>query len=237
MTENEDNPSKRTDEDRTVLANARSVRIRYIGVFDTVGALGIPGDLGKLFARRYQFHDTRLSGYVDIARHAIALDENRPEFEPTLWTAVPITIPGHHTSIEQRWFVGAHSSVGGGGEQSRARSPLSALAREWIAEEARQAGLVIDAAKQPLTGDEWKARYPDSFTTWLGPLAPLGRLVPGRKPYRRPVNTTVNETLDPSVPVRWQQGDPEYRPRNPNLAPWVKQHLAQQAPVAAQPAP
>ena len=162
MQENEDDPGKRTNQDREVLAHARLERIRFIGVFDTVGSLGIPGDIGKAFARKYQFHDTRLSGYVDIARHAVAIDENRPEFEPTLWTAIPIPIPGHQTSIEQRWFVGAHSDVGGGGKRSRERAPLSALAREWIADEARKAGLAVDAAQRPLTGDEWKSPYSES---------------------------------------------------------------------------
>jgi len=222
MTENEDDPGKRTDEDRQVLAESRIERIRFIGVFDTVGSLGIPGDLGKVFVRKYQFHDTRLSGYVDVARHAVAIDEDRPEFEPTLWTAVPIRIPGHDTSIEQRWFVGAHSDVGGGGKLSREPAPLSALAREWIATEAHNTGLDIEDAKVPLTGDQWASPYSRSFATWLGPLA---RLVPGRKPYLRPVNTAEGETLAPSVLQRWRDGNPEYRPRNPHLAPWVKQHL------------
>ncbi|MHA6793886.1 phospholipase effector Tle1 domain-containing protein [Pseudonocardia bannensis] len=129
----------------------------------------------------------------------------RPEFEPTLWTAVPIPIPGHQTSIEQRWFVGAHSD-GGGGERSRRRAPLSVLAREWIADEARAAGLDVEEAQRPFTDDEWKSPYGDSFATWLRRIA---WLVPGREPYLRPVNTTECETLDPSALQRWQ-GDPEH---------------------------
>ncbi|MBC3191020.1 DUF2235 domain-containing protein [Pseudonocardia sp. C8] len=218
MQHDEDDPGRRTDQDRTVLAHARLERIRFIGVFDTVGSLGIPGDIGKVFARRYQFHNTALSGYVDIARHAVAIDENRPEFEPTLWTAVPIPIPGHHTSIEQRWFVGAHSDVGGGGERARERAPLSALAREWIADEARTAGLHVEAPRAPLTGDEWRSPYRGSFATWLRALT---WLAPWRRPYLRPVHTSEGEKLAPSVLQRWN-GDPAYRPRNPNLAPWVK---------------
>src|SRR4051794_9581529 len=57
----------RTAEDDLVLARRRLVRIRFIGVFDTVGSLGIPGGLGRVVNRhRYQFHDTRLSGLVDL---------------------------------------------------------------------------------------------------------------------------------------------------------------------------
>lgn len=223
MQAGEDDPDARTEQDEIVLANARLERIRFIGVLDTVGSLGIPGDLGHLLSRRkYEFHDTRLSGFVDTARHAVAIDENRPEFAPTLWTGVPIPVPGHVTSVEQRWFVGAHCDIGGGGAPSDDPAPLSALAREWIAEEAATAGLTVDPPPAPLTGHEWEADIHDSYGDFLGGLA---QFVPGRKRYWRPVNITVGEHLNPSVPERWG-AKPAYRPLNPNLAPWVKSELA-----------
>ncbi len=81
---------------------------------DTVGSLGIPGGLGRLLTRRrYEFHDTNLSGFVDFAVHACAIDEHRPNFKPTMWSSVPIPIPGFPQVIEQRWFVGCHTDVGG----------------------------------------------------------------------------------------------------------------------------
>jgi len=232
MTDNEDDPTARTEQDRIVLAHARPERIQFIGVFDTVGSLGIPGDLGHLLSRRkYEFHDTRLSGFVDVARHAIALDENRSQFEPTLWTAVPIPILGHTTSVEQRWFVGAHTDVGGGGPPSHEPAPLSALAREWIIGEAVTAGLVLDKPPTPLTGNEWRAIIHDSYTDFLGGLA---QLVPGRQRYWRPVNTTIGEQLNPSVPQRWN-ADPNYRPHNPNLVPWVRSQIGAQIGALPQP--
>ncbi len=222
MQEGEDDPSRRTEQDQRVLEHARLERIRFIGVFDTVGSLGIPGGLGKVFARKYQFHNTRLSGYVDVARHSVAIDENRPEFEPTLWTAVPIPIPipGHQTPVEQRWFVGAHADVGGRGRRSREQAPLS----EWMADEARAAGLQIEPPPRPLTGGEWRSYYGDSYATWLRGAA---WLVPGRKPYLRPVNTTERETLDRSVLQRWQDAELKYRPRNPNLLAWLHRESRQ----------
>jgi uncharacterized protein (DUF2235 family) len=223
MQEGEDDPKTRTEQDRRILANARLVRIRFIGVFDTVGSLGIPGGLGKIFARnKYQFHDTRLSGYVDVARHAVAIDENRPEFKPTLWTAVPIPVPGHRTSVEQRWFVGAHADVGGRGKRSPGPAPLSVLPREWMADEARAAGLVVHAAPQPLTGDEWRSLYDDAYATWL---RTVGRRIPGRRPYLRPVNQTERETLSRSMLQRWGDAELKYRPRNPNLRAWIRREL------------
>src|SRR5918993_905531 len=150
----------RTDEDRLVLARSRLVRIRFIGVFDTVGSLGIPGGIGRLVnRRRYEFHDTRLSGLVDLACHAVAVDEHRKQFEPTLWTSVPIPVPHHPTRVEQRWFVGEHANVGGGGTETPAvDNPLAVIAREWIVDRAVEAGLAVEPPPVPPTGDEWSGR-------------------------------------------------------------------------------
>jgi uncharacterized protein (DUF2235 family) len=214
----------RTAEDELVLTHSRLVRIRFIGVFDTVGSLGIPGGVGRLLdRRRYEFHDTRLSGLVDLACHAVAVDEHRKHFAPTLWTSVPIPIPQHPTRVEQRWFVGAHANVGGGGTAAPAvDNPLSLLTREWIVERAAEAGLVVEPPPLPLTGNEWSGRIHDFYASLLGRVA---RLLPGVKPYLRQVRTTIGEVLDGSVVRRWRDGKPPYRPRNPYLEPWVREEL------------
>lgn len=64
------------------------VTIHYLGVWDTVGALGVPMNLpfSRAFNRRFEFHDTRLSDKVMSARHAVALDERRTTFAATLWS-------------------------------------------------------------------------------------------------------------------------------------------------------
>lgn len=214
----------RTDEDRLVLERSRLVRIRFIGVFDTVGSLGIPAGLGRFLTRRkYEFHDTNLSGLVDVACHAVAIDEHRRQFEPTLWTDVPKPIPGHRTEVEQRWFVGDHGNIGGGGTSDPARkNPLSLLAREWIVDAAIGAGLVVEPPDAPLRGTEWNGPIHDFHTT---PLGRLTLLWPLNKPLLRPVRTAVGESLDPSVLRRWKDADPPYRPRNPGLPDWVQSLL------------
>jgi hypothetical protein len=63
----------------------RDVRIKCIGVWDTVGALGVPSDPLQLFNREHQFHDTELCELVECAFHAVAIDEKRGPFGPTLW--------------------------------------------------------------------------------------------------------------------------------------------------------
>lgn len=214
----------RTAEDRLLLAHSRLVRIRFIGVFDTVGSLGIPGGVGRLVnRRRYEFHDTRLSGLVDRACHAVAIDEHRKQFAPTLWTSVPIPIPQHPTRVEQRWFVGGHANVGGGGTKAPAiDNPLSLLTREWIVDQAVEAGLVVEPPPLPLAGDEWSGRISDFYGSVLGRFA---RLLPGIEPYLRPVRTTIGEFLDASVIRRWRDGKPPYRPRNRYLEPWIREGL------------
>jgi uncharacterized protein (DUF2235 family) len=211
----------RTTEDEVVLAHSRLVRIRFLGAMDTVGALGIPGGLGRwLSRRRYEFHDTNLSGLVDVACHAVGLDEHRGLFVPTMWTSVPVPIPGHPTQVEQRWFVGGHTNVGGGGTTDPLRrNPLSVVTREWIVDRAVEAGLVVDPPRPAPTGDEWQGRIDDCSTTLLGRLT--GHL-PFNRHMLRPVREAIEETLDPGVLRRWGTGTPPYEPRNPHLEPWVR---------------
>lgn len=123
----------------------RMLRIRYLGVWDTVGALGVPERIpfSSLINRRHRFHDCDLSTCVEYARHALAIDETRTAFEPSPWSQESINeINNIHREIrvEQDWFPGDHGSVGGGGE-IRA---LSSGAMLWIAEGAERAGLVFD---------------------------------------------------------------------------------------------
>jgi hypothetical protein len=102
------------------------VRITCLGVWDTVGTLGIPAEsLQWVHRERYEFLNTELGEHVDHAFHALAIDEKRGPFGPTLWQK-----PGHNgnRTIEQVWFAGVHSNVGG----SYADDGLSDLALEWM---------------------------------------------------------------------------------------------------------
>ena len=117
-------------------AYSREATIEFIGVWDTVGALGIPlRGLSKLTAHRHEFHDVELSGYVKHGCHALAIDEWRRPFRPSLWQAQPK--PGQ--IVEQVWFSGEHSDVGGSGNPA-----LGKPAFAWMKERASDAGLVLD---------------------------------------------------------------------------------------------
>lgn len=112
----------------------QAVRVRFLGVFDTVGALGIPYGQLPLY-ENYLWHKVHLSEIVEHAYHAVAIDEHRELFDATLWRN---RYPGQ--TVEQRWFVGAHANVGGGYLEDR----LSIRPLEWMQEKAKALGLQFD---------------------------------------------------------------------------------------------
>ena len=127
--------------------------VRFVGVWDTVGALGIPDGvvpfLNKfdkaLDQRLYGFLDTDLSPRVEAAYHAVAIDEHRKPFLPTLWTDprnAPPRVNVAGSKVEQVWFVGAHSNVGGG----YADTGLSDIALKWMIARATNNGLKFEQA-------------------------------------------------------------------------------------------
>ena len=178
-----------------------SPRIRFIGVWDTVGALGVPLTILRRWTmRKYQFHDTELSSTVDAAFHALAIDEKRGAFAPTLWT----NPKADGQRVEQVWFAGVHSNVGGGYEDAG----LADLAFEWMKDRAEECGLSFD---------------PDYLSDTIRP-SEKGTLYDSRKGFyklmRKHVRTigaltNGTESVDPSVHKRRDADlSPPYRPEN-----------------------
>ncbi len=115
--------------------------IEFVGVWDTVGSLGIPVSrlgifswFGRLVDKKYTFHDTSLSRIVKHAYHAVATHERRGTFPATLWQKQPDA--GDQT-LEQVWFPGVHGDVGGG----YYTTGLSDAAFDWMIQKARDCGL------------------------------------------------------------------------------------------------
>lgn len=130
--------------------------VRMIGVWDTVGSLGIPGLLFELLDnKQYGFLDTALHPLVQNAYHAVSIDERRRQFEPTLWTNPDGTDRVNDAQMEQVWFPGVHCDVGGG----YSPSDLSDIPLAWMMRKAIQCGLAFtpDALKQYLPVDPRKA--------------------------------------------------------------------------------
>jgi uncharacterized protein (DUF2235 family) len=174
-------------------------RIWFIGVFDTVGALGIPISFLRRFTKhRYEFHDVELSRSVRYAYHAVAIDERRSQFAPTLWN----TKPEEDQVVEQVWFPGVHSNIGGGYQDSG----LSDIALLWMIEKAKAAGLAFDDAHLArLAAPNPRGELRDSrtgFFKWLRQVwRPIGEQERGQ------------ESVHESAFVR-RAADLEYHPPN-----------------------
>jgi uncharacterized protein (DUF2235 family) len=145
--------------------------IEFIGVWDTVGALGNPLLFGNLSPGN-RFHDVDLSTKVRHAFQALAIDEKRRFFQATLWHQQPDAVG---QQLEQMWFCGTHSNVGGGYADMR----LSDIALEWLVQKARGSGLGV--------GDIPASR------------GPLGAIVESRTGFYRLIRKYYRPIADPAV--------------------------------------
>jgi type VI secretion system (T6SS) phospholipase Tle1-like effector len=103
-------------------------RIACLGVFDTVGALGVPlPQFYRLNRESYEFHNVELSSITNVNLHALAVDEHRQPFAPTVWRKPKFK--SFATATEQVWFAGSHADIGGGyiEEVRRAETNIKAL--------------------------------------------------------------------------------------------------------------
>lgn len=209
--------------------NAHNVKVHFIGVWDTVGALGVPllRPPFTLWRGQYGFHDTGLGRVIENAYHAMAIDEHRKDYAATLWTE---RHPVGTREVEQRWFPGAHANVGGGYEDD----PLPDPPLRWLAEMAVKhgleftKGLVAANQQQPgnplpceaavpaefaLDGNEFMAPVRDSYAEFMFGLYSAARWILGGRYYRPMLVHGVNEMVDVSASLKWAK-DPSYRPHN-----------------------
>jgi uncharacterized protein (DUF2235 family) len=115
-------------------------RAKFIGVWDTVGALGLPvGGVLQFINKRWSFHDMTLSSWVDNAFQALAIDERRKPFQPSVWDR---SEGANAQVLEQVWFAGVHSNVGG----SYPQTGLSDISLLWMLSKLEACGLATDRA-------------------------------------------------------------------------------------------
>lgn len=186
-------------------AFSQAISIKFLGVWDTVGALGIPLQIAqKLNSEFYHFHDTNLSSIVENAYHAMAIDEHRVDYNVSLWTSK--AAPAQ--PVEQRWFCGAHCDVGGGYPDRR----LSDIALRWMQDKAEKCGL--DIAKVNPGSNNYQGDITDSYTHFLN-----GVYAQVNPSFTRTVLKSAfgNEVLDESVAQRRGDAGLGYAPTNPGL--------------------
>jgi uncharacterized protein (DUF2235 family) len=189
-----------------------SVKIKFLGCWDTVGALGIPNFtplllVDELFNVRYQFHDNELSGIVENARHAIAIDEKTPGFD------VANMKPGvdFKGTLQQVWFPGNHGSVGGGSQDTL---PLSNAALKWMADEASKLGLDLNLDLAEDTENiDYRTNFKNNFL-----LDPLGirrrNIIELNNQLPHGFKFDLDNSFHDSVKKRWCDENMKYRPKN-----------------------
>lgn len=198
------------------------VNVDFLGCWDTVGALGIPDKtalftLDRVSRARYEFHDTRLGPHVQRAAHAVAIDERRKEFSPTLMRCAR-GVP--KSRLREVWFPGDHGCVGGGSWEKRG---LSNAALCWMIETAVDMGaplaVDLDRLHDRARADHTVFFAPAGGWIYTDEARPLSRL------------GVSWQSLHPSVSRRWRD-EPSYRPRN-LLAAHGKRLKAQESPAPA----
>jgi len=183
--------------------------ITAVGVWDTVGAMGFPDYAsGGKREDAFKFADTKLSVKVQYGFHAVALDERRNDFSPTLWDA--------DARILQVLFPGAHGDVGGGYPSEHFESGLSDIALEWMQGQLAQVGVCFKpewaAGLQPNTAGT--AHQPWAKLPWTLPGVPLG---PRSFPAGLPTDSSIAARMA-AGPVVAELGNPP-QPYNPTNLP------------------
>jgi uncharacterized protein (DUF2235 family) len=183
-------------------------KITMLGVWDTVGSLGIPAIFGGVDSLIYGFLDTGLHPDVKNAFQALAIDERRIEFPPTLWTSQPAA----DQILEQIWFTGVHCDVGGGyADDPSTGTALSDITLSWMMSKAWALGLETDAGfEKQYSNLDAKYALDTKHESW--------NVLWG---FPKPRSVASDSSLANSVVIRYYN-DSSYRPGNvsfPNGAP------------------
>lgn len=195
-------------------------RMKFLGVWDTVAALGVPIKgidvvLDKVPFLRHRFHNLRLSRSVSNGYHAVAIDDERQTFHPTLWDAEC----DEDQCVRQVWFSGMHSDVGGGYREQE----LSDIALEWLVQRAVDHGLRIYPRHKVELNPVADGTMHDSRG---GTLTRLYRKKQRCWPAARPDKPVVHASVLERKLNRGNEEDPPYEPwilsLDPEVEPWVR---------------
>ncbi|MEJ5087170.1 DUF2235 domain-containing protein [Brucella pseudogrignonensis] len=211
-------------EDRWIRQFCLHTHIKMVGVWDTVGALGIPiGSFEGISTKTFNWMHTGLREPIQNAYHAVAVDELRKKFAPTLWTIKNRTDNKRTmANVEQRWFPGAHANVGGG----YFSDPLAQRPLRWMMNKAENLGLEFRSIPDQLN-DVHEADIAESHREFLSGIYRLisppfaRRIGEGQVKVEGLESQNLYETIDRSVFERMQNNH-GYRPKN--IVEWAKRH-------------
>ena len=163
--------------------------IQLVGAWDTVKSLGIRLPvLSRWRQDKTAFHNHHLGASIRHGCHALAMNETRKAFAPVLWDCPP----GWEGNIEQVWFRGAHSDIGGQIGDILAARPLANIPLVWMLERAETLGLALPSG--------WRDRFPcDPLAPMVGTWAHWGKAFLNR--HRRKIGADPSESIHPSALV------------------------------------
>lgn len=178
------------------------IKVEMIGVFDTVKALGVRLPFLWMWTEpQHEFHNHALSGVVRHGFHALALNENRAVFDPVLWQTTSGDWRGR---VEQVWFRGAHSDVGGQLQGFEAARPLANIPLVWMLERAERLGLGLPP--------DWRAGLPtDPAAPSVGTVRGWGKafLLRARRRVGGDPSEAIHESAQTTRRARfWLRQDP-----------------------------
>tara|TARA_R110002072_G_scaffold76492_1_gene179453 strand:- start:5687 stop:6673 length:987 start_codon:yes stop_codon:yes gene_type:complete len=184
--------------------HCHSADVYMLGVWDTVGAMGLPtrGPMGWATRARHGFHNVRLGKHIRHAYHALAINERRAPFTPSLWQH---PVPDSVQTVQQMWFAGVHSNVGGG----YADAGLSDITLQWMLEHVQRHGLCLN------TDYVMRRVDPNVFGELRDSLSPIYRTPLTGLPRQRVIGSGApGESVHLSAWQRWRAVS---RPDSP---PW-----------------
>ncbi|GMR17400.1 MAG: DUF2235 domain-containing protein [Gammaproteobacteria bacterium] len=168
---------------------SRRCGIHFIGVWDTVSSLVM--NAGK------RWHSGALNPDVKYAYHALAIDEQREDFPPSLWLDGPDDVAQGQV-VEQVWFPGYHSDIGGW----HTNRGLANITLRWMLEHAKTAGLKVEqAALDARIGNPHGEIHPSRKGLWR---------VRGRHVRKIPDGSKVHA----SAFARKRKASNKYKPKN-----------------------
>jgi hypothetical protein len=182
------------------------LRVACLGVFDTVGALGIPASAFRRANRQqYEFHDVDLSPIVKLNLHALAIDERRSQFEASVWRQS--TFRESNSVTEQTWFPGVHADVGGGYFSTRERDMsgsrcLDDITLNWMLKRVRYhyPGFPVGAKFAQTYGSSYEFGLQHESRTWTYRISmPALRAIGNRPPPALANESVVSYDRDATV--------------------------------------
>ncbi len=168
-----------------------SCTIKFVGVWDTVGSVGLPFSFFGLIKDKHCFYDNKLGSNVKVARHALSLDEKRKDFEPTIWQK------NENVDLKQVWFAGVHSDVGGSYDKDADGTVLSDIPLSWLMREANDVGLEYEEFLMPKKLNAL-AKQNDSFKGFMRFRGKYIRKIPNPLKIPTKVHSSVKERYDNS---------------------------------------